>query len=198
VIRSSSKKTWTKSTESNRSEIESLAGEAQYLVVAPDSHVMATAAAAYAKTWAYLPEKEKEFVEASERGGFVCLLAVVDDETLGLALGATSRSGEGWHDRLAAVIGADHPALGDAFVLLDATARGGDPAVLAGLAQALRRTVPHRYLLAAAPPYVEMAADFFRDLGWRHLTDVDMGDGHAPWPVFAIETSRDGISEPRP
>lgn len=61
--------------------------------------------------------QEHFFRSHMHRPGYVGLLAQVDKRIVGVAFGSYSLSGQWWHERVAAHVGREHPAIQDAWVL---------------------------------------------------------------------------------
>jgi GNAT superfamily N-acetyltransferase len=51
------------------------------------------------------------------------LVALIGEDVAGMGFGVRSLPGQWWHDRVAEQVGADHPALQDAWVLVDLAVR---------------------------------------------------------------------------
>jgi GNAT superfamily N-acetyltransferase len=66
------------------------------------------------------PEENREAFDRHARlDGFVGLVACSGDEPVGVGYGTSSYPPLWWHEQLARVVGADHPALQDAWHLVD-------------------------------------------------------------------------------
>ncbi|MEL6525293.1 MAG: GNAT family N-acetyltransferase [Chloroflexota bacterium] len=64
-----------------------------------------------------LPRQEQFFRSHMRRPGYVGVMAISDDKVVGFVFGSTSLVGQWWHERVAANVGSEHPALQNAWVL---------------------------------------------------------------------------------
>jgi ribosomal protein S18 acetylase RimI-like enzyme len=83
--------------------------------------LLETALAVYAQVW---PERDREyaregFTRYAGYHDFHGLVAFLDDAPVGVAYGARSQPGVPWHDIVSDMFGADHPALQDAWRLVE-------------------------------------------------------------------------------
>jgi hypothetical protein len=105
-----------------------------------------TALRVYAAVW---PDRDpamarEDFTRYAGDDGYCGYVAYDADEAVGVGYGARSVPGIWWHDRVTSVLGGDHPALQDAWRLVD-------PAVMATHRQMGIGGYLHDTLLAAQP-----------------------------------------------
>jgi GNAT superfamily N-acetyltransferase len=86
-----------------------------------ESPLLERALEVYARVW---PDRDREearegFPRYAGYAGFHGLVAFDGDEPVGTGYGANSVPGIWWHDQTAAIIGGDHPALQDAWRLVE-------------------------------------------------------------------------------
>jgi GNAT superfamily N-acetyltransferase len=86
-----------------------------------ESPLLEQALDVYARVW---PDRDQEearesFTRYAGYAGFQGLVAFDGDEPIGTGYGANSVPGIWWHDQTVAVLGADHPALQDAWRLVE-------------------------------------------------------------------------------
>lgn len=86
----------------------------------PGTRLFGDAMRLYAQTWPDDPGVISDFFARYARLPDYHGLAALDGQLLvGFGFGARSESGQWWHDRVAERVGADHPALQDAWGLVD-------------------------------------------------------------------------------
>lgn len=88
---------------------------------AAQTPLLEAALAVYARVW---PERDREmaregFTRYAGYDAFHGLVALVNGEPVGVGYGARSYPGIPWHDLVAPVLGAEHPALQDAWRLVE-------------------------------------------------------------------------------
>jgi len=127
------------------------------------------------------------FAEQAGRLDFHGRLALTEGTAIGMGFGARAQSGHWWYDGIAEKVGAAHPALQDAWNLVE----------LAVLPQARRRGIGARLvdaLLMAQPcPRVLLsvivantpARQFYEGTGWRYV-HPDLSFARLPHKRFAI------------
>lgn len=142
----------------------------------------------YAETWEREWESSHAFVSRYARyPDFQGCVAIGDSAVIGMGFGARSEPGQWWHDRVAAHVGADHPALHDAWVLVelavlpDYRGRG----IGSALHDALLAAQPcPRALLSTEATNVRARALYERH-GWRYLhPGFVFSAGHPPFVVM--------------
>lgn len=99
------------------------------------------------------------------------LIALVDGEPAGMGFGVRSLPGNWWHDRVAEQVGADHPALQDAWVLVSLVMRPAlrNHGIGAALLDALLATQPCPRTLLSTQVANTGAQRFYTRHGWRIL-----------------------------
>lgn len=127
----------------------------------------------YAETYPEddLQEIDDDFTEAAAYRDFIGLVAYRAGEAVGVGFGGRMEPGMWWYDRVAEIVGADHPALQDTWRLIDLavipSAQGS------GVGGAL-----HDALLAAQPCPVALintridntrARTIYANRGWTQL-----------------------------
>lgn len=84
------------------------------------SALLDRAARVYAITWNRDYEDSRQFfLKYAEYPFFYGLIAVVDNRVVGAAFGVQTLPGHWWHDRVARRVGTHHPALQQAWVLVE-------------------------------------------------------------------------------
>jgi ribosomal protein S18 acetylase RimI-like enzyme len=112
------------------------------------------------------------FKEQAQRPDFRGMVAVTDgQEAIGLGAGTRSEPGQWWHDLVSAQVGADHPALQDAWVLVeivllsDYRQRG----IGTQLLETLLRTQPYPRVVLSVVVGNSRARSFYERKGWNYL-----------------------------
>jgi ribosomal protein S18 acetylase RimI-like enzyme len=86
----------------------------------PGSQLGEAATQVFARTWGRTFHDSLEFITRQSRyPDFHGLVALVGGEVVGMVFGTRSEPGQWWHDRVAAHVGAENPALHDAWVLTE-------------------------------------------------------------------------------
>ncbi|MFQ3646624.1 MAG: N-acetyltransferase [Anaerolineae bacterium] len=143
----------------------------------------------YGRTWnRSVSDARWTFDDYLTQPHFVGVVACWEDEEIGFALGTQSLPGQWWHDCVAGKLGADHPALQEAFILCEL-------AVLPlyrnmGIGRQL-----HDTLLASQPmPNALLstmssnvgALRFYQRLNWQVLhRGLTFFDGQEPYAILA-------------
>jgi ribosomal protein S18 acetylase RimI-like enzyme len=85
-----------------------------------DSPLLVPATNVYVTTWGFDVEDSLDFVTRySEYPGFYGLAALSAEKVVGMGFGVLSSPGHWWHDAVARSVGANHPALQNAWVLVE-------------------------------------------------------------------------------
>lgn len=100
--------------------------------------------------------------------GYVALLGA---QVAGMGFGTRSQPGQWWHDRVAAEIGADHPALQDAWVLVDLAVRSAyrNRGIGTTLLETLLKNQPCPRALLSTEVANAGARRLYECDGWRYL-----------------------------
>lgn len=99
------------------------------------------------------------------------LVAVVNGDVAGMAFGTRSEPGQWWHDKVAAHVGYDHPALQDAWVLTEfaVAAPYRDHGVGSLIHDALLEMQPCPRVLLSTGVDNSRARAFYEHRGWQYL-----------------------------
>src|SRR5581483_11179872 len=74
----------------------------------------------YTETWPDDPAKIRTFITRyATYADFRGQVALLENKVIGMGFGHRSRPGDWWHSRVAAQLGNDHPALPNAWVLVE-------------------------------------------------------------------------------
>ncbi len=145
----------------------------ELLTLTPDAPYFAEAVAVYTE---YVPSQaahhHAKFFEAhSQRPDYTGLVARLDDVTVGIAFGSACVPGQWWHDRVAAQVGADHPALQQAWTLtqLNVLKAYRNRGIGTILHDAILRRQPYEKLLLSTQMRNSAAQRFYRRHDWHIL-----------------------------
>lgn len=124
-----------------------------------------------------LPRQEQFFRSHMRRPGYVGLVAKVvsarqkNDEIVGVAFGSYSLVGQWWHERVAAHVGHDHPALQDAWVLtqLNVLQAHRNKGIGQQLHDAILKKQVRPHVLLSTQVANTDAQRFYKRNGWRVL-----------------------------
>jgi ribosomal protein S18 acetylase RimI-like enzyme len=142
----------------------------------------------YVDTWQRNREESlvffRNYAQLEHFYGFV---AKIDRKVVGVAFGVESKTGRWWHDKVATQVGADHPALQDAWVLTEL-------AVLADYRNQQIGKLLHDHVLDVQPfPNVLLSTQvsntgarrFYEKHGWNTLhTGFSFHRGHEPYVIM--------------
>ncbi|MDQ3856568.1 MAG: GNAT family N-acetyltransferase [Chloroflexota bacterium] len=130
------------------------------------------AARVYALTWGYaLPVSEEFIRKQMSYPDFVGYVAVLGSEVVGMGFGTRSEPGQWWHDKVAARVGEDHPALQDAWVLteLEVLESHRGRGIGSRLHDSLLETQPYPHALLSTQVSNSGARRLYERLGWEYL-----------------------------
>lgn len=119
-------------------------------------------------------------------------LALMGADVAGMGFGTRSLPGQWWHDRVAAEIGADHPALQDAWVLVDLAVRSTNRnrGIGAALLKTLLASQPCPRALLSTEVANAGARRFYERNGWRYLhAGLVFTPGQQPFVVMGCEVN---------
>ncbi len=129
------------------------------------------------------------FIEKYTRyPGFLGLAALTGEQVVALGFGISARPGQWWHDKVAAQIGYDHPALQNAWVLtqLGVLAPYRNRGIGGRLHDALLRRQPCRRLLLSVAAHNIDAQRFYERRRWRVLhTGLIFIQSDAPYTIMS-------------
>lgn len=126
----------------------------------------------YITTWPLNEDEIRHFITRySAHADFRGFLALVDGEVVGMGFGRGSLPGQWWHDKVAAQVGSAHPALQDAWELVDlavleAYRRYGIGTLLHNV---LQESQPCQRMLLSTEVRNATARRLYERLGWRYL-----------------------------
>jgi GNAT superfamily N-acetyltransferase len=157
-----------------------------------DSPLLEAALEIYARVW---PERDREVTKANFMGytgfeefhGFV---ARAGGEYTGVAFGARSRPGRWWHDQVTPVLGVDHPALQDAWRLMElAVIESHQGQGIGGLLHdALLEKQPCPRVLLSTGVGNERARRMYERRGWYYVhASVDFPGESYPYAIMGKE-----------
>lgn len=151
------------------------------------------ALAVYARVW---PERDRDearenFTRYAGYEGFLGLVAYDGDEPVGVAYGATSQPGVWWHDQAAAGLGADHPALQDAWRLVElaVVAEYRGLGIGSELHDRLLAAQPNARALICTAVHNAHARGIYERRGWHYVAEsfVFPGEPH-PYVIMGRES----------
>lgn len=159
-----------------------------------DSPLLENALAVYAGVW---PERDRDearenFTRYAGYAGFIGLVAYDGDEPVGVAYGATSQLGVWWHDKAAAGLGADHPALQDAWRLVELAVVDAHRGRGIGgeLHDRLLAAQPNARALVCTAVHNTHARDIYERRGWRYVAEsFDFPGEPHPYVIMAREVA---------
>jgi ribosomal protein S18 acetylase RimI-like enzyme len=160
-----------------------------------DSPLLDAALDVFARVW---PERDREVTRANFTGytgfeDFHGLVAKAGDEYVGVALGARSRPGRWWHDQVTPVLGLDHPALQDAWRLMElAVIESHQGQGIGGLLHdALLEKQPCPRVLLSTEVDNERARRMYERRGWYYVhATVDFPGEPHPYAIMGKEIER--------
>lgn len=120
-------------------------------------------------------------------------VALRDGRLVGFGFGALSQPGNWWHDNVAREVGADHPALQDAWVLVDLAVapevrRQG---IGAALMETLLAAQPHPRALLSTQVANTTARRLYETHGWTYLhPGFTFTGGTEPYVIMRRELKR--------
>lgn len=136
---------------------------------------------------AELDYQEHFFRTHMRRPGYVGLLAQVDECIVGVAFGSFSLGGQWWHDRVATHVGAEHPALQDAWVLtqLNVLKAYRNRTIGKQLHDAIIEKQTQPNLLLSTQVANHHAQRFYKRYGWHILHDgFIFSSGDEPYKIL--------------
>lgn len=119
-------------------------------------------------------------------------VALIGAQVTGMGFGTRSLPGQWWHDRVAAEIGANHPALQDAWVLVDLAVRSAyrNRGIGATLLKTLLASQPCPRALLSTEVANVGAHRFYERNGWRYLhPGLVFTPGQQPFVVMGCEVN---------
>jgi ribosomal protein S18 acetylase RimI-like enzyme len=145
----------------------------------------------YIATWPANEQEIRSFI-ARYAGypGFRGYVALLNNEVVGMGFGTQSLPGQWWHDKVAAHVGLDHPALQDAWVLVDLAVLPAYRSHGIGtlLHNALLENQPYRYALLSTEVSNAGSRRLYERLGWRYLhSGFVFNPGQQPFVVMCKE-----------
>lgn len=120
-------------------------------------------------------------------------VARIGEQVAGMGFGTRSLPGQWWHDRVAVEVGAEHPALQDAWVLVDLAVRPAfrNRGIGAAIMSALLASQPWPRALLSTEVANAGARRLYTRNGWRLLhPGFVFVSGHQPYVVMARELSQ--------
>jgi hypothetical protein len=161
-----------------------------------DSFLLHGAVRVYTETWEREWEASHAFVSRyAGEPDFRGFVAIGDATIIGMGFGARSEPGQWWHDKVAAQVGADHPALHDAWALVelavlpDYRGRG----IGGALHDALLAAQPCPRTLLSTEMTNMRARTMYERRGWRYLhPGFAFSEGQPPFVVMHREERCNG------
>jgi ribosomal protein S18 acetylase RimI-like enzyme len=145
----------------------------------------------YTSTWPSNEEEIRAFILGyAGYPGFRGFVALLNGEVVGMGFGTQSLPGQWWHDKVAAHVGRDHPALRDAWVLVDLAVleayRGNGIGTL--LHHALLESQLYRRALLSTEVSNAGSRRLYEQLGWSYLhPGFVFNPGQQPYAVMSKE-----------
>lgn len=166
-----------------------------YRPYSADSPLLEDALAVYARVW---PERDRDearegFTRYARYEGFRGLVAYDGDEAVGVGYGATSQTGVWWHDKAAAGLGADHPALQDAWRLVElaVVAEYRGQGIGGELHDRLLAAQPNARALICTAAHNTHARGIYERRGWRSVAESFAFPGEPyPYVIMGWEAAR--------
>lgn len=122
--------------------------------------------------------------------GFRGYVALLNNEVVGMGFGTQSLPGQWWHDKVAAHVAPNHPALQDAWVLVDLAVLPAYRSHGIGtlLHNALLGSQPYRWALLSTEVSNTGSRRLYERLGWGYLhTGFVFNPGQQPFVVMCRE-----------
>ncbi len=126
----------------------------------------------YTETWPANEEEIRDFIRRyAGYPGFRGYVALLNNEVVGMGFGTRSLPEQWWHDKVAAHVGPDHPALQDAWVLVDLAVLPAyrSHGIGSFLHNALLASLPYRSALLSTEVSNAGARRLYERLGWSYL-----------------------------
>jgi ribosomal protein S18 acetylase RimI-like enzyme len=147
----------------------------------------------YLATWPDDPEKIRAFLTRyAGYPDFCGRVALLDQQAIGMGFGHRSQPGDWWHDRVAKALGPDHPALQNAWVLVELAVlpnhRG--QGIGKALHQSLLSSQPCPRALLSTEVSNTRARSFYEGLGWRYIKNsFQFSENGEPFVIMAQTAS---------
>ncbi len=127
------------------------------------------------------------FAEQAGRPDFHGRLALTEGTAVGMGFGARAQSGHWWYDGIAERVGAAHPALQDAWNLVElaVVAQARRRGIGTQLVDALLMAQPCRRVLLSVIAANTPARQFYERTGWQYV-HPDLSFARLPQKQFAI------------
>ncbi len=135
---------------------------------------------------------------ATTKADYIGLVAIFNEQVVGVAFGTRSAPGDWWHDRVAAAVGGDHPALQDAWVLTELHVKQGfrNRGTGTTLHNQIIRQQPYPNLLLSTGAANTGAQRLYRRLGWRYLyRNLFFRQGTEPFMVMFNQRPNDDFAD---
>lgn len=155
------------------------------------SPYLAGAVQVHIATWPANEEEIRRFITRYARSsGFRGYVALLNNEVVGMGFGRQSLPGQWWHDKVAAHVGPNHPALQDAWELVDLAVLPGYQGHGIGtlLHNALQESQPCQRVLLSTEVSNTGARRLYKRLGWSYLhPGFVFNPGQQPFAVMSRE-----------